>query len=370
MNKFLLYLSRKKNSKSIFNFREGFDYYFFESLKINTKKNDYLGRSFLQYKCQIKDEKKIINLLIVLLIPIFILIPVILLIIFNKKKLKQSDSKIIAVLPESKFLPKVFDNKEVFWVEKSYKRNFNFKDLIFCYTFIFKYLFFPYFWLKCLYIVLSYSGIVKTCAKEILVSNEYSFTSSILTKYINSYGKICSNCMHGEKVLCLRDCFSTYDKFYVWDDFYIKVLREMDVQAKFIVSSCSALDLELSQNEGDIIFFLQGFEDIADLEVIHKKMNKLSELYSGNIFVKPHPRYPNSDLNIVFKNDEILNIPFEDAVKMAKIVVSNYSTVLFQVYINKKLKQKDFPVIVINDLVKLPPMYIMQEKAEIFFSKL
>lgn len=365
----LLSLNKKLLTTSSSNISCDFDYIFFNNIKEKYKDSSCISRSFAQYKCQTKGVGYVVNLALLFFIPVLVLIPLILLIVFNKKKLKKSDSKIISVLPELKFLPEVFDNKEVFWVEKSYRRSFDFKDLIFCYKFIFKYLFSPYFWLKCLYIVLSYSGIVKINAKEILVSNEYSFTSSILTKYINSYGKICSNCMHGEKVLCLRDCFSTYDKFYVWDDFYVKVLSQMDVQAKFIVSSCSALDLELSPSEGDIVFFLQGFENAVDLEVIRKKMNKLSDLYGGNVFVKPHPRYPNSDLNTMFKSNEILNMPFEDAVKMAKVVVSNYSTVLFQVYINKKLKQKDFPVIVVNDLVKLPPMYIMQEKAEILFSE-
>src|SRR5690606_33676630 len=169
---------------------------------------------------------------------------------------------------------------------------------------------------------------------EVLVSNEYSFASSVLTLYLNSYGKIVSNCMHGEKVLCQRDCFSTYDNFYVWDSYYINLLKKMNVKANFFISTCDALDLNIENNNtnNNIVFYLQGIEKINDLRIIKDKLIILSKKYDCPFFVKPHPRYLSNELRMIFDESEILNLDFNEAIKITSIICSNYSTVLFQVY--------------------------------------
>lgn len=367
----LLKLNKKIIGTNNFSIRSSFDYSFFENVKGNIRSSSFVKRSFAQYKCQNK-KRSFLNIILFFSLPIVIFIPIVLMLIYSNKKSYLIKKDFIAVLPNKNILPHSFITEDVTYLNKSYQKNFNFQDVRFCYNFIFRYLLFPYFWLKCVYIILIYSGIVKTDSKEILVSNEYSFTSSILTEYINLYGKKCSNCMHGEKTLCLRDCFSTYDSFYIWDPYYIELLKKMDVQADFIISSCDALKLDLntSEKEGDIVFFLQGFETLDDLQVIRCKLDQLSKIYGGDIYVKSHPRYKSLELDSVFEEHEVLNGSFENSVKISKVLVSNYSTVLFQVYINKKILNTNYPIIVVNDLIDLPPMYIMKEKADILFSNL
>lgn len=362
LNRFFL---RKKKS----NFVKKFDGLLFEKL---AGKVNFFDRSFSQYKCQV-DIGFLANSLLLIFLPFFIFIPLVFLIFFPAVKSDENENfSTVAVLPSFDFVPNAFSGEKVSYLKKFYNANFNLNDLLFCYKIIFKFFFHPFFWLKCIYIILSYSGIAKTTAKEILVSNEYSFTSSVLTLYLNSCGKIVSNCMHGEKALCLRDCFSTYDNFYVWDDYYVKLLESMDVKANFKVSSCNALRLHLipSDKDGDIIFYLQGFESNEELILIRSKLIQLSHKYNASFFVKKHPRYFNESVEAVFLGSEIISCDFSESISSAKIIASNYSTVLFQVYVNRLEKNQKFPLIAINDLTDIPEGYIMQKKADIFFSKI
>lgn len=342
---------------------------FFEKVKKKLKDDDLLSRSFAQYKCQFYKNRKIffINLLLLLFVPFLILIPLVLF-FFSRGENLENESDIVSVLPDKSIIPESFDNNVICSYNKFDFFSFTYKDLSFCYGVIFRYFFKPFFWLKCLYVICAYCGVTKIGYKEILVSNEYSFTSSILTKYFRNYEMICSNCMHGEKVLCLRDCYSTYDNFYVWDNYYSKLLESMSVKANFKVAACDALGLDLIPDgcHGDIIFYLQGFETIDDLVLIREKLEKLSQMFELSFFVKPHPRYFNKDLNIVFDEKDVLNLEFKEAVLRSKIIVSNYSTVLFQAFYNRS--NKKIPFLIVNDLVSIPEKYIMSEKADMFFS--
>lgn len=341
----------------------------------NKKSDDYIERSFFQYKGQVV-ELFFLNIILLCFSLLFLFLPFLLLIrllkkINSKGSVNFPDS-VIAVLPSESILPHQFKSLKVTYLKRFDNFEINIKDLIFIYKLIFRYFFFPYFWMKCVFVILSYSGIAKRGETEVLVSNEYSFTSSVLTLYLNSYGKIVSNCMHGEKVLCQRDCFSTYDNFYVWDEHYTLLLNKMDVKANFITSTCDALNLNLELNNtmNNIVFYLQGIEKTSDLKVIKDKLIILSKIYGCPFFVKPHPRYINTELTNFFNENEILNLDFDQAIKITSVICSNYSTVLFQAYVYRKRNNLTRPIIVVNDLVPLPLMYIMKDNADHLFSKL
>ena len=63
--------------------------------------------------------------------------------------------------------------------------------------------------------------------KDLYVSAEYSFTSSILTAYCERNRVRHINVMHGEKTFFIREAFSRFHIFYVWDDFYIKLFHQL-----------------------------------------------------------------------------------------------------------------------------------------------
>lgn len=356
------------NSRFMLNFNDEY----FRKLKLKYKNKNCLDRSFLQYKSQVNNGL-LINFILIFFTPFLIFLPLVMIIRLKNKKFQEVlGGDIIAVIPNRNILPEIFEEKNVKYLIKFYNFNVNLKDILFIYKLIFRYFFHSYFWMKCIYVIFSYSGIAKRSEKEVLVSNEYSFTSSVLTLYLNSYGKIVSNCMHGEKVLCQRDCFSTYDNFYIWDDYYSYLLQKMDVKANFIISGCDALDLKIKINDSasNIVFYLQGVEGINDLMVIKEKLISLSIIYGCHFFVKPHPRYLNDKLSSVFDENEILDIDFNEAIKMTHIICSNYSTVLFQAYSYRIKNQSKYPIIVVNDLVELPSMYIMRDKADHLFSEI
>lgn len=354
-----------------------YDEEYFYKFKMKNTKN-YIERSFFQYKSQV-NKIYLLNFILLFFSLFFLLLPFFLMFRLGNKHCvdKLADDNgffddVIAILPNKNILPTQFKNKNIIYLKKFFDFKINFKDLIFIYKLIFKYFFYPYFWMKCIFVIISYSGIAKRSESEVLVSNEYSFTSSVLTLYLNSYEKTVSNCMHGEKVLCQRDCFSTYDNFYVWDSYYSNLLKKMDVKANFIISTCDALDLNIETNipNNNIVFYLQGIEKTSDLKVIKDKLVILSKMYNGSFFVKPHPRYLSNELTMVFKESEILNLDFNEAIKMTSIICSNYSTVLFQVYAYRKNNNVPAPLIVVNDLVPLPLMYIMKDKADHLFSEI
>lgn len=350
----------------------GFNLEYYNSLIKRLEAQDTpFNRSFLQYKAQTFKNNKIIilNLLLLLLLPIFIFFPLFLMLF--RKNINQEKYDYIAILPYTEIIPNKLKKANGLIISlKKVGQNITLSDVVYMYALIFKSLFYPYFLFKNIYIIFKYSGIAKMRTSEILVSNEYSFTSSILTDYLNQNDKKVSNCMHGEKVLCLRDCFSYYNHFYVWDEYYVKLLQSMNVKATFVIDICDFIRIDTSHSGEDIVFFLQGFETEDMLKSIREKLRILANLHNKKYYVKAHPRYLNDNLVQIFNEDEILSIDFIDAVRRSAIVASNYSTVLFQVYVNREQNHHSYPLIAINDLIKLPEKYIMISKSDIKFSEL
>lgn len=377
VKKLLVVLNNKLMSSTVNDVWAGFDNNCFNQLSKELESNNHpIHRSFLQYKAQFNNNTNImwINIVLLLLAPLFLIIPLIWYICYRWTKIDNQQFDYLVKLPYLDIIPNHLLGNTIKDISADKKKKYIFIDLLFCYKVIFKYLFFPVFWLKSIYTIFQYSGVAKIQAKEILVSNEYAFTSSVLTHYLHKYEKKVANCMHGEKVLCLRDCFSYYDTFYVWDSYYIDLLTEMKVSATFEVIFCKFIEFKEEFYQDDekeiIVFFLQGIETLEDLNLINEKLKKLSIEYKKEYYVKPHPRYLNDSLYEVFSNEKIWTGGLDSSINKAFIVVSNYSTVLFQVYINRERSNLSYPLIVINDLIHLPERYIMLSKANIRFSQI
>ena len=98
----------------------------------------------------------------------------------------------------------------------------------------------------------------------IYVSNEYSFTSSLLTQYFESQGIEIVNLQHGLKNHEVTDAFAQHTKHYVWDKEAEILLCQKYCEAKFDIITPKSLDLLLKKAKSvsiknELVYFLQGF---------------------------------------------------------------------------------------------------------------
>lgn len=344
----------------------------------NIGTTSYSDRSFAQYYCLVRayripslklpfDILLIIPLACLLLYLIFASIKNS---IFPKEKYRN---ELIFVLPSIDIIPSFLLNQKnsLFTNKHNIKSNFQWRDLTFSLTTLNKRLLHPYFSAKCLYKIYKYSGIAKSTANTIYISNEYCFTSSILTSYLNHYGIKVINCMHGEKLLNCRDAFCTYDEFIVWDKHYEKIFLEMHCESSFFISSCSAISIDIGDRDDvrdTIIYFLQGNETEDDLEKIKYNINILKIKYNAkNTLIKEHPRYKTPLVRNKFPTYYFYEGSLSNILTRSLVICGSYTTVLFQVYCSRN--RKEYPKIYINSNKSLEKMrYIMLSKADGFFT--
>lgn len=244
-------------------------------------------------------------------------------------------------LPHNIIPHAIFDKyKSVIFVSDK-KEFFTKKDWQFIKTIIRRYPFSWLFLLKCVIKIKMYSHIIKeNNPSAIITCNEYSFTSSILTKYCNKQNIKHIDVMHGEKLFFIRDSFFKYDECYVWDEFYIELFKKLRADDnQFIIAVPKSLefdDIEKNQKVYDYTFYLAA-ETGDRLKNIAKALNQIKEK-GYLVSVRPHPRYSNeSEVRQVFSDFNIepfTEISIEESLMNTKNAISGYSTVLNQAYRN------------------------------------
>ena len=315
-----------------------------------------IERSFNQYKCQIKGEdifKRLFNNIIGFMgiIP-FIFYCV----LMNGRKGQISNNSKdktavfwgtdLLVVPETL-------NKE--YVIKMSKVNYrlNYKDIKFLFSELFlKHPFSFYFNMKIIFKIALYRENMDVF-KPIcfIVNSEYSFTSSILTKYCNNNGIMHINVMHGDKFYYIRDSFFKFNKCYIWDEHYKKLFInlkaepnqfEIEIPKNFIIPSEVINKRKKIYN---LTYYLQDDEE-NNLKLIRENLRKIKTKF--NITVRPHPRYCDEKKIIKYFNEfQIENsskVNINESIANTDYAVSLYSTVLFQAYYNNKK-------IIIDDLI-------------------
>lgn len=215
---------------------------------------------------------------------------------------------------------------------------------------------------------------IKYNPEKIIVCNEYSFTSSFLTAFCH-YNKIQHiNIIHGEKVFNIRDAYFQFDKCYIWDSYYKSLFRKLNVEEKQFIVSPPKKFLEMKKEQNiDFIYYLQN-ESTKELYVIH---DILLELQNQGYIVKyrPHPIYANKNIKNIFgdlNGENPKEVSIEESISSTRNVISRYSTVLFQAFLNgidvviddisipqeyEKLKQLRY--IMLNKPHKLLSQYIL-----------
>ena len=306
------------------------------------KPADELERGYFQYRCQMKLYGwPLFALLNVAALPLSLLC----LLRFEKNKIdpaKKTDCILfnhgmpVNIVPPS--LWKSYPN--ILAIEGTVHR-LDGEDLRFLKTLFKRYPFSWMLWLKVILKISQYSAAVKQYAPvAILCCDEFSYTSSVLTKYCHEKGIKLINVMHGEKLYFMRDSFVCYDAYYVWNEHYKNLLIELGAEpTQFKIEIPEALRIPPCgdvQKSYDFTYYLGGesgavLAKIAGcLESLKKKGNRVS--------VRPHPRYTNSaEAQALFTNLELENVrelTIEQSLLRTKNAVSLYSTVLNQAFHN------------------------------------
>ena len=345
---------------------------------------DLVKRSINQYQCQ----KKIIGLKNIILLNIgsfavlLVAVPIFVLnYLFRYKKydyVNEAGKKAVYFGTDLVLIPKILqDEFSIVICNKSLMLNFqDFKFILFN---LFNTIYSPYFVLKCIIKIAFYrANIFEFTPKAMIVNSEYSFTSSLLTKYCTFNDILHINLMHGEKLFNMIDSFSYFHRFYIWDEYYKGLFTRLKSDAgQFIVALPEVFVFDASKTGKDDIksnfltYYLIG-EDKDRLFTIKSILDKLA--YKYRIYIRPHPRC--SDLDVVnkifcdFNVEDINNVSILDSIEKAGFAVSTYSTVLFQAYLYGK-------TVIIDDLsykdtcTKLKDLeYHMLDKSHLLLSDL
>lgn len=195
-----------------------------------------------------------------------------------------------------------------------------------------------------------YRGIVKKYKPSAIIAvSEYSFTSSILTRYCELVQVEHINVMHGERLLEIRASFFRYSRCYIFDPYYIEIFETLRAcKDQFVVEIPPAFKIhfDFSTRSVDFKYYLTGHRKKELVEIARN----LRELRSKGFIVKvrPHPLYCTMEIACKYFDKELLEDPYsvsiEDSLASTKYVVGVDSTVLLQGYLNGKC-------VVFDDLV-------------------
>ena len=307
-------------------------------LKAVHEPEDDLQRSYNQYKCQmhlIRNPilKGLMNLVALPLIFVYLIKPK-----TNLGKQIKIDSVFFADGKKKDILPNCLTNGKTIELIEDKSEFKNKEMMLFFVSIVKRYPFSWFFLLKTLIKLRYYCFVIyKYSPDEIISCNEYSFTSSILTRYCEKNGIRHVNVMHGEKLFFIRDSFFRYNKCYVWNQFYIELFKELRAEkTQFEVAIPPSLRIVAQINPSvDYKYYLADERK----EVIDKIIGALSELQKqGNIVqVRPHPRYTNINTISRIKNNGLFiedtqEVDIEQSIASTRCVISLYSTVINQAY--------------------------------------
>lgn len=200
----------------------------------------------------------------------------------------------------------------------------------------------PYLALKTTFKLAKYSALIyRHQPKVIIVHDEFSFTSSVLTKFCALHNVTHINVMHGEKLFSLRDSYFRFDYCYVWDDHYKRLFLQLNAAPdQFVIELPESMKFDIKShysNEyyADFKYYL-GFYNEVEIASIVKHMG--SVIRKGKtVKFRPHPNYSDMKLLRKYVKDEQIELPevnILESISSTQNIVGVYSTVLTQAYFN------------------------------------
>lgn len=334
---------------------------------------DNFERSYKQYLCQniFKRKLKVIGLNIAssLLFPILIIYYLVK--PENKHPYETVDSLgdfegFEEIIPEDLSLQYQINNK--FWLSSS---SLSYYDVPFIFKIVQRYPESPFFCMKIAAKVAGYSFMIRHFnPKAIIVHNEYSFTSSILTEYCNTKGIKHINVMHGEKLFFIRDSYFNYNVCYVWNDYYKNLFISLCASPnQFIIAVPPSMNFncnELLSTKlyADYKYYLAIYTE-EQLKSIIESMHFARSL-GKKVVYRPHPRYSNIPLLEKYLDKENIEYPnkvsIQNSISNAENIVGSYTTVLNQAYAAGKR-------IILDDVTYISQYTKLKEYRYIFSEK-
>ena len=303
-------------------------------------KND-IERSYYQYQCQMKFNKRYISFVLNLAslpMTLFYLVKA----SDDIKRQTHFDAVFMSEGISDHVIPDELRNEFEMWkIVEEHGQILKADDRIFLRSIFLKYPFSWHFFLKCLIKIRMYRFEIESHhPSAIVVCGEYSFTSSLLTAYCNCLGIKHINVMHGEKLYYMRDSFFRFDRCYIWDEFYAELFKSLRaVEGQFFVSVPRSMCFSENRKEEKTIDYTY-YLGAETGEILSRIANCLKMIaHSGLIVaVRPHPRYSDkTEIKNIFDGilvEDCTEVDIEKSVLRTRNAISCYSTVLNQAYHN------------------------------------
>lgn len=311
---------------------------------------DEIERSFFQYKCQ-QYKKNKLTIIAFNIVSFFIFWGLVIFLSFKYilKRIETNYQEVIFPYKDKygEIIPLKYKEKyeitEIEYQKGLGRAILRKKDLNFIFQIFKKYPVNFFFLSTIVYRLSFYSYIMQSFSPKIIFcSAEYSFSSSILTKFCNLNGLLHYNVMHGEKIFSITDSFFKFNKFLVWDIHYEELFISLKAEPnQFEVCLPPSLILNINEKtEGkfDFTYYLGGEKEDQLVKICFLLNELISDGFTVNI--RFHPRYSDKDqIHKIFKNipiEDAKSISIKESFENTDKIIAFYSTVLYQGLVNGK----------------------------------
>ena len=220
-----------------------------------------------------------------------------------------------------------------------------FKDVLFSLDVARKHPFSPLFATKITLKMAYYCYMLRSYSpKAIIVMNEYSFTSSILTMYCEQYNVKHIDALHGEKLFYIRDSYFRYHECWIWDEHYRNLFINLKADpSQFRIAIPNSLKIDCASHRNDALYADYKYYLAKYSEDNLKQLVESMQFASKNGFsvkYRPHPIWSDLDLLRKYVNENEIEMPRDvsilDSIANLKYAVGSFSTVLYQAYCSGK----------------------------------
>lgn len=323
-------------------------------------RDNYLLRSFLQYKCQMHQlyigKKVILNLISPFLMILFIPYALLCGCFIKTEDIGENRAVINGDIDDDLIPESLQRQYELVKCQDNFNFILRYTDLTWIMQLSGQYFLHSYFVLKLTVKIAQYSYLItRYCPVAIITTSEYSFCSSALTEFSARQGVRHINIMHGEKAFDIKDSFFRFSRCYVWDEYYVDLFQSLKADVdQFIIESppkhkkIIALGTTSKSINNKIKFYWASEYNEDELRFIAKHLKRIKEL-GFDIEVRYHPLYEKAFYKQIFpffcdlKIENPKQISLYDSLVETEYVLGTYTTVLYEGYLmNKKLIINDF----------------------------
>lgn len=313
---------------------------------LGVPKDDF-ERSYFQYLChcqfQNKKQRFLPNAAAFFVLPIFILWCLVKGVFVKRVKIEYNA---IADKGTKKVAPETV-NRKYHYTEDLFFENYALKKkgLLVIMKLVWRYPLSTFFVTKLALKIAYYEYMINKYSPEaIIVENEYSYTSSVLTYFCECYNVRHVDVMHGEKLFFIHDTFFRYHECYVWSEHYIKLFLELKAaNDQFIIDVPESLKIDCSKFENDAYksdfkYYLCRYNSeqlrsiVTSMEGIKNKGNK--------VVYRPHPFWSDIEvLESIVDKDSIeypKQVSIQESISNTDYAVGSYTTVLTQAFYSGK----------------------------------